>query len=242
MIASDENRKSILKNALNDSGISVSEEMIGQLLFFHDLLVEKNKVMNLTAITDLEEAAWKHYADSLAILKFIDLKNTETMLDVGSGAGLPGIPLKISCPWVRVVLLDSVGKKVNFHQEVFEKMGLKGIISVHARSEDAAHTAWMREGFDLVTARAVSNLTTLAEYCLPFVKEGGIFAAYKAETAESEIKEAEKALKILGGSVEAVENYRIGENNRNLIQIRKIHPTPKKYPRKAGVPLKMPIR
>ena len=242
MLSLSDNKKNIIKTALKTCGISATDENIDQILCYHELLEEKNRVINLTAITDLEEAAWKHYADSLAILKFNDLRGFSTLLDVGSGAGLPGIPLKIICPWLNVTLLDSVGKKVNFHREVIAEMGLEGIHSVHARSEDAAHSEDMRERFDVVTARAVSNLSTLAEYCLPFVRKGGLFVAYKAETADQELKEAEKAIRILGGKVSAKENYKIADNNRNLIFIEKRGKTPSKYPRKAGTPLKSPIK
>ena len=231
-----------LENALLECKLHITDEKASQLLRYHELLIEKNKVMNLTAITDFEEAVWKHYADSLAVLKFIDLKNIKTLLDVGSGAGMPGIPLKIMCPEIQVTLLDAVQKKVNFHKEVIEKLKLQNIQSVHMRSEDAAHTEKMRQKYDLVTARAVANLTTLSEYCLPFVKTGGIFASYKAETAEQEIDEAKKAIGILGGSIEKTEHYKIGDNTRCMILIRKDKSSPNRYPRKAGIPSKEPIR
>ena len=238
---SDKDRKQILNRALTDCGIAVPEDCLDKLLLYHDLLIEKNKVMNLTAITDFEEAVWKHYADSLAVLKFDDFKQYGSLLDVGSGAGLPGIPLKISCPWLHVTLLDSVGKKVNFHREVINSLHLDQIESVHMRSEDAAHDVNMREQYDIVTARAVSNLATLSEYCLPFVKTGGVFAAYKSENIESELKEAEKAIRTMGGTVISVNSYEIGDNGRTLVLIRKIGKTPKKFPRKAGTPLREPI-
>ena len=238
----NENREQFLQKALQECDIKVEKETLPAILHYHDMLTEKNKVINLTAITDFEESVWKHYADSLALLKFDDLKNCRTLLDVGSGAGLPGIPLKITCPWLSVTLLDAVGKKVNFHHEVIDELHLDHITSVHMRSEDAAHQSTFREKFDFVVARAVSNLTTLSEYCLPFVKQGGIFAAYKSEMVEQELKDAETALKILGGSVLSLNQYSIDQYARSLIMIKKTGPTPKRYPRKAGTPLKEPIR
>ena len=235
------NDRQLLENALSTCKIDVNAEALERLMQYHELLTEKNKVMNLTAITDFEEAVWKHYADSLVLMRYMDLTAPLKVLDLGSGAGLPGIPLKICNPNLNMTLLDAVRKKVDFHHEVFNELGLKEINSIHMRSEDAAHKNEMREAFDLVTARAVANMSTLSEYCLPFVKTGGLFAAYKAETADEELSAAEKAITILGGKIEQVERYTIGDNSRCLILIRKVKKTPSKYPRKAGTPSKAPL-
>ena len=231
-----------IRKIMLETGIETDEQTAEKLLLYYKLLSEKNKVMNLTAITGFEEAVEKHFADSLALLRFLDLNNMETLLDVGSGAGFPGIPLKIVCPGLSVSLLDAVNKKTEFQKEVGGALSLNRFIPIHMRSEDAAKDPAYREQFDIVTARAVANLATLAEYCLPFVKIGGIFAAYKTDLVDEELEEAKKAIRILGGTVEKVEKYRIAENGRSIVLIRKEKGTPSKYPRKAGTPSKQPIR
>ena len=219
----------------------VSEQEAEALLSYYEMLSEKNKVMNLTRIEGLEDTVQKHFADSLIIEKFVDITSVRKMLDLGSGAGLPGIPLAIRFPHLSVLSLDSVGKKLNFQKETAEALGLGNFEILHARAEDAAHDRKLRESFDLVTARAVANLSTLAEYTLPFLNRNGLLAAYKGPGAEEELKEAKKAIRLLGGTVENVRNYRIDDLERTLILIRKTKATPAAYPRRAGTPLKEPL-
>ena len=230
-----------IRNKIESTGTSLSGGAAEALLSYHRMLTAKNKVMNLTRITDFEDAVEKHYMDALSILPYIGPADGRKLLDAGSGAGIPGIPLKIAAPALDVTLMDSVGKKVAFHNEVKEALGLEQFQSVHARFENAAHDPAYREQYDIVTARAVAALPVLAEYCLPFVKVGGIFAAYKSADVEEELHASERALKILGGRVSQVVPLTIGSNSRTLIFIEKVKQSPKRYPRKAGTPSKNPL-
>ena len=220
-----------------------SEIQIRQLIDYYEMLVEKNKVMNLTAITEPQEVLEKHFLDSISIVKAVDLTKVHTLLDVGTGAGFPGIPLKIFFPELSVTLLDSLNKRVLFLKEVCEKLGLHDITCIHSRAEEAARNPEFREKFDLVTSRAVANLSTLSEYCIPFVKKSGCFISYKAEEVSEEVENAKTAFRILGGQLEKTLSFVLPETdiNRNLIVIRKIKDTPKRFPRKAGIPSKTPI-
>ena len=233
--------KQIILDALGRENIPADEAAAEKLAEFARLLTEKNKVMNLTAITEFGEIVTKHFADSLILERFVKISDCREVLDVGSGAGIPGIPLAVLFPAVSFTLIDAVGKKVSFHKEVKEALNLDNLESVHARTEDAAHLTEMRERFDLVTARAVANLSTLSEYCLPFVKPGGLFAAYKSDSCDEEIRAAENALKILKGKIKAVHRYEIDGMGRTMILIEKTDRTPKKYPRRAGTPSKNPL-
>ena len=197
--------KSTLENYIGE----VSQPEAEALLSYYEMLSEKNKVMNLTRIEGLEDTVVKHFADSLIIEKYVDIKSAKKLLDLGSGAGLPGIPLAIRFPHLKVLSLDSVGKKLNFQKETADALGLKNFAILHARAEDAAHDRKYRESYDLVTARAVANLATLAEYTLPFLKQNGLLVAYKGPAAEEEIQTAKKAVKILGGAIEKVYVYTI---------------------------------
>ena len=206
---------------------------------YYERLIEKNQVMNLTAITDYEEVLVKHFEDSLMLLKYDG--DFSTLIDVGTGAGFPGLPLAIMKPDTEVLLLDSLQKRIGFLDEVIRLTGLKNAITEHNRAEDGAKAH--REAFDRAVSRAVANLSTLAEYCLPFVKVGGYFAAYKSGNVEEEVKAAEKAIRILGGKLQRVETYSLSNGDpRSLVFIQKVAPTPKKYPRKAGTPQKMPLK
>ena len=222
-------------------GVEIDEAAAEDLLSYYALLTEKNKVMNLTRITDFAEAVEKHYMDALSVLPYLDGAGGKKLLDAGSGAGIPGIPIKIVCPELDVTLMDSVGKKAAFHEEVKKALKIDGLRSVHARFEDAAHDPAFREKFDIVTARAVAPMPVLIEYCLPFVKKNGVFAAYKSGDSEAELSEAGRALKILGGKIEKTVKLSIGENNRTLIFITKEKESPNRYPRKAGTPSKKPL-
>lgn len=227
---------------LESLGIQLSEKQMEQFLLYYEMLVEQNKVMNLTAITDYEEVLKKHFIDSLSLVKAYDLSKDIILIDVGTGAGFPGVPLKIAFPNLRVTLLDSLNKRIYFLNTVIEKLGLSGIEGIHGRAEDfAKHT--MREKYDLCVSRAVANLSTLSEYCLPFVKVGGQFISYKSEKITEEKAAAENAVRLLGGKVVNQVAFTLPDSDiyRNLFVIEKIKETPKKYPRKAGLPGKEPL-
>ena len=199
--------------------------------------------MNLTAITDPEEAVVKHFVDSLTLLKALEIKKNAKVIDVGTGAGFPGIPLKIMRPDIELTLLDSLNKRVKFLNEVIAKLGLKGITAIHGRAEDYAKQGEYREQFDFVVSRAVANLASLSEYCLPYVKAGGFFVPYKSGSIDEELAEAEKAVSVLGGKIKQVQRFTLPESDieRTLVVVEKVKATPKKYPRKAGLPAKEPI-
>lgn len=227
---------------LDALGITLSQEQIGQFLIYYEMLAEQNKVMNLTAITDYEEVLKKHFIDSLSLVRACDLTLPISVIDVGTGAGFPGIPLKIAFPKLKITLLDSLNKRISFINMVIEKLGLTDIEAIHGRAEDFARND-MREKYDLSVSRAVANLSTLSEYCLPFVKQGGKFISYKSEKIEEESLAAEKAIHILGGKVADRIEFMLPDCDiyRNLVVIEKIKETPKKYPRKAGLPGKEPL-
>jgi len=197
--------------------------------------------MNLTAVTEFESVAKKHFADSVSILSHFEVPEGAGIIDVGSGAGFPGLPIKIMRPDVRLTLLDSLAKRVDFLEGTAEMLGLSGVECIHARAEDAARDDKLREGFDIALSRGVAALKILAEYCLPFVKVGGAFVAYKAETAREEALDAKNAVAILGGKLESIESFSLCGMNRSLVVIRKVKETPGRYPRKAGTPTKKPL-
>lgn len=219
------------------------EKQAEKLLLYYQFLVEKNRVMNLTAITEFSDVVLKHFADSLSIVKVYDMKNCHIVIDVGTGAGFPGVPLKIMYPELNVVLLDSLNKRVHFLEELIDLLKLEDITAVHARAEDAARKEMYREQFDLSVSRAVANLSSLSEYCLPFVKKGGSFISYKSTNIDIEIDEARNAILLLGGQIKARKEFCLPESDieRTLIMIEKIKETPAKYPRKAGLPSKEPL-
>lgn len=224
--------------------IELSRHQKEQFRTYYELLVEWNKVMNLTGITQEEEVYEKHFVDSLAAAKAVDLTKTDSLADVGTGAGFPGIPLKIAFPHMQVTLLDSLNKRVQFLNCVTEKLGLKEIETVHGRAEDLAKNKAYREKFGLCVSRAVSNLSTLSEYCLPFIRVGGIFVSYKSSSADEEIRESEYAISVLGGNIERIEKFKLPETEieRAFVIIQKSRQTPAKYPRKAGTPAKDPLK
>ncbi len=236
-------QKELLRKILSENDITCSDEQLMMLIRFYEMLVEKNKVMNLTAITDFEEVAIKHFADSLTIGRAIQ-PGSQKMIDVGTGAGFPGIPLKIVYPDIKLTLLDSLNKRLVFLNEVIAELGLKDIETVHARAEEAAVKPAYREQYDIVVSRAVANLSTLVEYCLPFASVGGCFISYKGEKAAVELSEAGKAIKVLGGgNAVSVDFTLVGTDySRSLIRIDKISSTPKKYPRAGGKPSSAPIK
>ena len=233
----------IFESKLNELGITLTDQQKQQFVKFYELLVEWNKVMNLTGITEYEEVNEKHFVDSLSIVKAIDISKVETIIDVGTGAGFPGIPLKIAFPHLKVVLLDSLNKRIKFLDTVINELGLDDIKTIHGRAEDFSKQGDYREQFDLCVSRAVANLATLSEYCIPYVKKEGLFVPYKSGEFEDELEQSKKAVHVLGGKIEDVGKFRLPgtEIGRSFVIIRKLQNTARKYPRKAGLPSKEPI-
>lgn len=236
----------LLRGECREIGVELSDTQVTQFFQYFELLVQWNQVMNLTAITEMGDVVTKHFVDSLLLnQKLLQIKTSQFYcIDVGTGAGFPGIPLKIAFPQLEVVLLDSLNKRVGFLNEVTEKLGLSGITAVHGRAEDFGRDPKYREQFDLCVSRAVANLSTLAEYCMPFVKKGGMFVSYKSGKAGEEIAQAKKAVHVLGGEIDPQESVLLPGTDveRTFVIIKKLGITPKKYPRKAGVPGKTPIQ
>lgn len=232
---------------LDEFHIILSDSQIEKFLLYYEMLIEKNKVMNLTAITDFDDVLKKHFIDSLSLVKACDLNNPEqsiSLIDIGTGAGFPGIPLKIAFPNLNITLMDSLNKRVDFLYDVIKTLQLDGINAIHGRAEDYARSGQLREKFDLCVSRAVANLSILSEYCLPYVKVGGKFISYKSEKIEEEMIDAEYAIDLLGGKVEEQISFMIpnSELYRNLFIVVKHSITPEKYPRKAGMASKKPLR
>ena len=233
----------IFETKLSELGITLNEAQKRQFDQFYELLVEWNKVMNLTGITEYEEVNEKHFVDSLSIVKAIDMDSVETVIDIGTGAGFPGIPLKIAFPNLKVVLLDSLNKRIQFLNTVIDTLQLTDIQTIHGRAEDFAKQQAYREQFDLCVSRAVANLATLSEYCLPYVKVDGMFIPYKSGEITEELQQSQNAIHVLGGKVTDVVKFRLPgtEIGRSFVKIKKVQNTAKKYPRKAGLPSKEPI-
>lgn len=221
----------------------LTDRMKEQFLDYYDLLCEWNKVMNLTAITEFEEVLEKHFLDSVALGAYLKLENEWKLIDIGTGAGFPGIPLKIMFPQLHILLVDSLNKRIRFLNEVIRKLQLMDICAVHCRAEDLAHKNEYREQFDLCVSRAVANLASLSEICLPFVKTGGTFAAYKSADIGEEVEQSKKAISILGGKLRNVEEFQLSDTvyRRSFVFIDKVKHTAKKYPRKAGTPARIPL-
>ena len=231
------------KDSLLKLGLTLTEFQFRQFMQYYELLVEWNSFMNLTAITEFQEVCTKHFIDSLSLCKAMDCTKEISIIDVGTGAGFPGIPLKIAFPNLQVTLLDSLGKRVKFLKEVIEKLGLEQIDAIHGRAEDFAKPDMLREQFDVCVSRAVANLSTLSEYCIPYVKVGGFFISYKSEKVTEEMTAAKNAVSLLGGELQEQVAFVLPDSDiyRNLVMIKKIKETPKKYPRKAGLPSKEPL-
>lgn len=233
--------QNILDASSRKAGFQLSAIQLEQFDRYYQMLVETNKVMNLTALTEAHDVAVKHFVDSL--MAYADYFPGKLLADVGTGAGFPGIPLKIYCPSLKVVLIDSLAKRLNFLQQVIDNLGLKDIECVHLRAEDAGKSPLHREKYDIVTARAVARLSVLSEYCLPLVKNGGVFVALKGSKYKEEVAAAGKALAVLGGKITSAKEVELPglDDGRAVITIKKIKLSPKAYPRKAGLPEKNPL-
>ncbi len=232
----------LLKKCLSEFNIDIDKKQLELFSRYYELLIEWNNKFNLTSITQKDDVIIKHFADSLALLKYFDPGN-KSLIDIGTGAGFPGIPIKIMVPDCKILLLDSLNKRINFLDEVITSLGLDGISTVHGRAEDMGHDPDMREKFDLALSRAVANLSTLSEYCLPFVNINGLFISYKSGNIDDELSGAQKAIKTVGGSLEKTERFSLpySDQERSLVFISKKKSTPSVYPRKAGVPGKKPL-
>lgn len=236
-------------NRLNQLNITLSDEQLKQFDEFYEFLVEQNQYMNLTAITEYEDVLLKHFIDCLAVnivSYYAQLVKQDKIrvIDVSTGAGFPGIPLKIAFPNIQIDLLDSLNKRINFLNQVISNLKLKDVKTYHGRAEDFANKSDHREAYDLCVSRAVANLTTLSEYCLPFIKTGGLFIALKSGEISEELESSKKAIQILGGEVLETIPYTLPDSDieRSFVIIKKIKNTPKKYPRKAGLPSKEPLK
>jgi len=244
----ENNLITILNEGAKSINIDISDSENEAFARYAELLREWNEVMNLTNILDDEGIAIRHFVDSLTVVPYVmdeqakQKRNELTLVDVGTGAGFPGIPLKVKMPELKITLMDSLRKRLNFLDAVCTDINLKGIRTAHARAEDAGHDANHREKYDIATARAVAALPVLCEYCLPFVKVGGCFIAMKGH-ADEELSDAGKAIKLLGGKIERTEKFTLpgSDMSRTIVVIRKIAHTPKNYPRQAGKPSKNPI-
>ncbi|MDR7811905.1 16S rRNA (guanine(527)-N(7))-methyltransferase RsmG [Lacrimispora sp.] len=235
-----------LRKELNLLSIELKENQINQFYDYFQLLVEWNKFMNLTAIIEMDEVITKHFVDSLSLIKAVEEIGAKDyrIIDVGTGAGFPGIPLKIAFPELRITLMDSLNKRINFLNEVISRLGLDKIEAIHGRAEDLGRDPLHREQYDLCVSRAVANLSTLSEYCMPFAKVGGYFIPYKSGKIEEELGAAKHAIFLLGGSVKEVKTFLLPgtDAERSLVKIAKNNGTSKKYPRKAGLPSKEPLK
>lgn len=232
-----------LKECLEKINIVPTQTQVEQLNEFHRLLCEWNSFMNLTGITEYDEVVIKHYVDSLAVNCVYQFKESDSVVDIGTGAGFPGLPLKIIYPETSFTLIDSLNKRINFLNEVIKTNNLTKIETLHGRAEDYAKDKKYRETFDVCVSRAVANLSTLSEYCLPYVKIGGVFISYKAGNIEEELTNSKNAIKILGGEIVEVKNFTLPDTDieRTFVVIQKKYATKMKYPRKAGQPSKEPL-
>ena len=237
-----ENFEKIFLELANKININLTEEQIDKFYKYMKLLLEWNEKINLTAITDENEIVLKHFVDSLTVLKYI--KEDDKIIDVGTGAGFPGIPMAIMMPNTKITLLDSLNKRINFLNEVIKELNLKNVETIHSRSEDCGKDILYREKYDISIARAVANLSTLSEYLLPFVKIDGKMICMKGSEVEEELNNSKYAIKELGGEISLQDEFCLPDTDikRNIIVIKKIKYTPKLYPRKAGLPSKEPLK
>ena len=226
----------LMKEASLEVGMELSEHQYEQFIKYMRLLQEWNEKINLTAITEDEEVIKKHFIDCIKAFKSDAIKNAKTIIDVGTGAGFPGLPIAIMNPNVQVTLLDSLNKRINFLNTVINNIGLKNVITIHSRAEDGARKPELREKFDVATSRAVANMAVLSEFCMPYIKVGGHFVALKGPAIEEELKDGQKAIAVLGGELKEIIEVNIEESDlkHNIVEIKKINKCSKVYPRKAG--------
>lgn len=229
------------RNSMNSIGIELTDPQLNAFETYYDMLIDRNKVMNLTAITEFDEVMDKHFLDSVYLFRSIELKADYKLIDIGTGAGFPGIPLKIVFPELKITLLDSLNKRVGFLNDVIDELNLNEIEAIHGRAEDIARDKAYRASYDIAVSRAVANLSTLSEYCLPFVKIGGKFVSYKSGDCADEVDNAKAAIHLLGGKINKIDEFSYSNNSRSFIVIDKVMNTSNKYPRKAGLPSKKPL-
>ena len=237
------NKEELLRVSAASMGVELNDTQVQQFIKYYEILVEWNSFMNLTGITEYEEVVQKHFVDSLALCKAMDVYSVSSLIDIGTGAGFPGIPLKIAYPHLKVTLLDSLQKRIKFLNEVVMQLGLEEVETIHGRAEDFAKPSMKRESYDVCVSRAVANLASLSEYCLPYVNLGGYFVPYKSGKVEEELESSKKAVFLLGGKIEDEVKFELPDSDisRSLIKIKKVSATPKKYPRKSGMATKEPI-
>lgn len=229
------------RNSMKSIGIELTDSQLNAFETYYDMLIDRNKVMNLTAITEFDEVMDKHFLDSVYLFRSIKLEADYKLIDIGTGAGFPGIPLKIVFPELKITLLDSLNKRVGFLNDLIEELNLNNIEAIHGRAEDIARNKAYRASYDIAVSRAVANLSTLSEYCLPFVKIGGKFVSYKSGDCADEVDNAKAAIHLLGGKINKIDEFSYSNNSRSFIVIDKVMNTSSKYPRKAGLPSKKPL-
>ena len=233
----------LMKEAANEVGLELTEVQYEQFIKYMRLLQEWNEKINLTAITEDEEVIKKHFIDCIKAFKSDAIKNARNIIDVGTGAGVPGLPIAIMNPNVEVTLLDSLNKRINYLNIVVRELGLKNVTTIHSRAEDGARKQELREKFDVATSRAVANMAVLSEFCMPYVRKGGYFVALKGPSIDEELKNAGNAIKTLGGELKGIIEVSIEETDlkHNIVEVEKIKPCPQTYPRKAGTITKKPL-
>lgn len=234
----------LMKTAASEANLDLSEEQYEKFIKYMRLLQEWNEKMNLTAITEDEEIIKKHFIDCIKAFKSEPIRNAKTIIDVGTGAGFPGLPIAIMNSNIKVTLLDSLNKRINFLNTVVNELGLENVTTIHSRAEDGARKTELRENFDVATSRAVANMAVLSEFCIPYVKKGGYFIALKGPLIDDELKDGDKAIRTLGGELKDIIEVKIeGTDLRhNIVEIKKIKQCSKIYPRKAGTVNKKPIK
>lgn len=232
-----------LKIAANDVNLELSEKQYEQFIKYMRLVQEWNEKINLTAITEDEEFIKKHFIDCIKAFKSKAIAEAHTIIDVGTGAGFPGMPIAIMHPTAKITLLDSLNKRINYLNIVVRELGLKNVTTIHSRAEDGARKQELREKFDVATSRAVANMAVLSEFCMPYVRKGGYFVALKGPSIDEELKNAGNAIKTLGGELKGIIEVSIEETDlkHNIVEVEKIKPCPKTYPRKAGTITKKPL-
>lgn len=234
----------ILDVATHKEGLNLNQQQYNNFIKYKDMIKEWNQKINLTAITEDEDIIKKHFIDSIKIFKFQELKEAKKVIDIGTGGGFPGIPIKIVKDDLKITLLDSLKKRITFLDEVVNELDLKDVETIHGRAEDFARDKKYREQYDVAVSRAVANMTVLSEFCIPFVKKGGYFVALKGPSIKEELNEAQKAIKLLGGKLQDIREVEIegSDLRHNLVIIEKVKETPKGYPRKAGIVTKKPLK